>query len=67
MLRSILLDIAVLGIGGALLISAIDVQGALVSLAIGAIVAITHSVTNESTNQKEKEDHGTSSRAAGAE
>ena len=47
MLRSILVDLAFLGFGGAPLISTISVQGGLVSLAIGVLSAIAHSATNE--------------------
>jgi hypothetical protein len=45
MLRSILFDIAFLSFGGALLISTIDMQAGLVSLAIGVLSALAHSAT----------------------
>ena len=47
MLRSILFDIAFLNFGGALLISTINVQGGLVSLAIGVLAAFTHSAITD--------------------
>jgi hypothetical protein len=47
MLRSILFDIAFLSFGGALLISTINVQAGLVSLAIGVLSALAHSATNQ--------------------
>ena len=47
MLRSIFFDIAFLSFGGALLISIINVQAGLVSLAIGIVSALAHSATNE--------------------
>lgn len=47
MLRSILFDIAFLGFGGALLISTIDMQAALVSLAIGILAAVSHSAITD--------------------
>jgi hypothetical protein len=53
MLRSILFDIAFLGFGGALLLSTIDMQAALVSLALGILAAFTHSaITNGSRARK---------------
>jgi hypothetical protein len=53
MLRSILFDIAFLAFGGALLISTIDVQGGLVSLAIGVLSALAHSATNEAPRARQ--------------
>ena len=47
MLRSFLFDVAFLGFGGALLISTINIQGALVSLAIGVLAALTHSAITD--------------------
>ena len=47
MLRSILFDIAFLSFGGAMLISTINVQAGLVSLAIGVLSALAHSATNQ--------------------
>jgi len=49
MLRSIIFDVAFLGFGGALLISTINVQGALVSLAIGILAAFTHSAITDTS------------------
>ena len=47
MMRSILFDVAFLEFGGALFISTINIQGALVSLVIGVLAALAHSATNE--------------------
>ncbi|MBV8403392.1 MAG: hypothetical protein JO203_04305 [Gammaproteobacteria bacterium] len=49
MVRSILFDIAFLGFGGAQRISTIDMQAALVSLAIGILAAFTHSAITDTT------------------
>lgn len=49
MLRSILFDIAFLGFGSALLISGLNVPGAIVSLAVGAVAAhASHAVPERS-------------------
>jgi hypothetical protein len=52
MLRSILFDITFLSFGGALLISTINVQAGLISLAIAIVSALPHSATNEASHAR---------------
>lgn len=47
MLRSTLLDIAFLGLGGALLISTIDVVGGCAALIIGLLAVFAHGAISE--------------------
>jgi hypothetical protein len=54
MLRSILFDVAFLGFGGALLISTIDVQGGLVSLAIALVAALTYSAITDAPRARSR-------------
>jgi len=55
MLRSILVDLAFLGFGGAPLISTISVQGGLVSLAIGVLATFAHNAVTEAPRSRKSD------------
>jgi hypothetical protein len=54
MLRSILFDLAFLGFASALLLSTINIQGALVSLIIGVLAALTDSAITDAPRARSR-------------